>query len=372
MSKVYGVTINDLHFGIRDSKRLYDELSQFKTFILDHPEVKIIVFAGDYYDHKLTLCEAESFYAMMFFKEVFDIACSKNIAIRMIQGTRSHELNQLELFRTYEIENIKGNSNFKIINTVSEETFEGLNILYIPEEYPVDAEEYYSEYRNKKHDIVFGHGTWDFVAQQGQIEHGSRKDVYSAPVFEWKQWKDNIDGFVSFGHIHGRNKYGKKIYYSGSFTRWGFGERSDRGFTSFWMDPDTKEYDVTFVDNTMAPKYDVMSALDLNLESLDAESIIKVIDEEAKRTDHLRVDFVNINEDKLLVIKNYYKENPKVRIDLRKKKTFLQESTDLKKFEKWHYITKKTLPLDKTIQKYCEDELKNKFTLEEINNAIKS
>ena len=122
----------------------------------------------------------------------------------------------------------------------------------------------------------------------------------------------------------------------------------------------------------MAPRYDVLSAVDMNLEVLDAENIIRTIDEEAKRTDHLRVDFVNISEEKLLVVKNYYKDNPNVRIDLRKKKTFLQESADLKKFEKWHYITKKTLPLDKTIQKYCEDELKNKFTLEEINNAIKS
>ena len=34
------------------------------------------------------------------------------------------------------------------------------------------------------------------------------------------------NGFVSFGHIHGRNTYGKKIFYSGSFTRWGFNEIS--------------------------------------------------------------------------------------------------------------------------------------------------
>ena len=30
MGIVKGVVINDLHFGIKDSKRLYDELSQFK------------------------------------------------------------------------------------------------------------------------------------------------------------------------------------------------------------------------------------------------------------------------------------------------------------------------------------------------------
>ena len=32
------------------------------------------------------------------------------------------------------------------------------------------------------------------------------------------------------------NTYGKKIYYSGSFTRWNYGERSDKGFTYYEYD----------------------------------------------------------------------------------------------------------------------------------------
>ena len=370
MSKKYGITINDIHFGIRDSKRLYDELNVvFKPFILDHPEIEFIFFNGDFFDHKLTLCEPESLYAMLFFKEIFDIAKERNIVIRMIQGTRSHEMNQLEIFRSYELENSKG-TNFKIFNTVTEETLNGIKILYIPEEYPVDADEYYKQYRENKYDIIFGHGTWDFVAQQGQAEHGNRKDTYSAPVFSWNEWKNSVDAFVSFGHIHGRNKYGNKIFYSGSFTRWNFGERSSKGFTYFSIDPGTKEYSVEFIDNDVAPRFDVLSAAELNIENLPTDDLIKILDEEVKRSDNLRIDFVNISEENLAVIKNYYKDNLKVKIDLRKKKTFLQESADTERFKKWHYITKRTLPLDKTIQKYCKEEMNTDFTLEEIKNAI--
>lgn len=52
---VKGVVINDLHFGIKDSKRLYDELHQFKDFLNEHDDLQLLVFDGDYFDCKLNI-----------------------------------------------------------------------------------------------------------------------------------------------------------------------------------------------------------------------------------------------------------------------------------------------------------------------------
>ena len=49
----------------------------------------------------------------------------------------------------------------------------------------------------------------------GQIEQ-SKKDTHTAPVYlerMERRWRR----FATVGHIHGRNTYGKKIFYSGSF-----------------------------------------------------------------------------------------------------------------------------------------------------------
>jgi hypothetical protein len=49
----------------------------------------------------------------------------------------------------------------------------------------------------------------------------------------------------------------------------------------------------------------------------------------------------------------------------------LRESSDSERFKKYEYITKRQLPLDKTIQRFCEEELKVKLSLEVIENILK-
>lgn len=52
---IKGVSINDLHFGIKDSKRLYDELNQVKEFLKTRDDLNLLVINGDYFDCKLSV-----------------------------------------------------------------------------------------------------------------------------------------------------------------------------------------------------------------------------------------------------------------------------------------------------------------------------
>lgn len=372
MNLVKGVSIGDLHFGIKDTPRLYSELKQFKDFV-EAEDIQLMVFNGDYFDKKLSIGDVESFYAFMFFKEVIDICKKKKIILRMIQGTRSHDLNQLQAFKAYE-DDI--NIDFKIIETVTEENILGMNILFIPEEYPENSEDYYKDYKTRKYHCGFAHGTFDFVAQPGVIENANRS-THSAPVLFWKEWKEAFEnGFVSVGHIHGRNTYGNKIFYPGSFTRWNYGERSDKGFTYFEYNLEDSTYNVKYIDNTLAPKFDVVSVSDLGFDfsTVTIEVLRESLDKVVDGTDNLRIDLGGLSDENIKILKEYYKDNKKVKVEVRTGKTaMLKESESqqtTRNFEKYHYITKRTLPINEMIKKYCKEEMGKDLSIETIDSII--
>lgn len=372
-----GVVINDIHFGIKDSKRVYDELQQFKDFLKQQKRIDLLVINGDYFDGKLSVGDPASFYAVNFFAELVDIVKQHDECFfRVIQGTRSHDLNQLQIFKHYEADPAL---NFRIIESVCEENILGRNFLYIPEEYPEDINEFYKEFKaeEKLYDVIFSHTTWDFVAMPGQIEN-AMKNTHSSPVLFWKEWKHTIpNGFISSGHIHGRNVYSNKIYYSGSFSRWNFGERSAKGFTHFEFD-DENNYSVKFIDNELAPKFEVFSVreLEIDLETTEIAVIKEMLDTQIgdSETDHLRIDLNGLSKERIEILKEYYAPRTNVKIEVREdKKTFLKESKTAQKeeFEKYKYITKRQLPLNEMIKKYCKEDLKTDISLEKINTILK-
>lgn len=368
-----GVVINDIHFGIKDSKRVYEELGQLKSFLIQHSdEIQVVLIAGDYYDRKLSVTEPATFYAMCFFQELLEICREKKFKLRMIQGTRSHELNQLSIFEPFMQEK---DVDFKIIYTVQEEVFStGFNVLYLPEEYPEDSNEYYKDFKQKEYSAIIGHGTWDFVSFDSQIKLAETVGIHSAPVFKFDEWENSVkNGFISFGHIHSRNKYKNKIFYCGSFSRWGFGERSARGFTYFNYDEDNKKYDVHFIDNVEAPLYDVIEILDLMPEANQSEvsDICKLVEEYLGKTDFLRVGISGLDNDKQLLLKEYFQENKNLKFEGTQTKIQLNESTELsERAKKFAYIIERKLPLAQVIERFAKEELLSELELKKIKEII--
>lgn len=358
--------INDIHFGIKDSKRLYEELHQFIDYLNIH-EVSMVVFNGDYFDSKLSVGDLATFYAMSFFQKVFAICKEKKIIIRMIQGTRSHDLNQLFLFEPFTHDDV----DFKIYETVQEEEILGKKILFLPEEYPEDFKNYYNEYKTKKYDILFGHGTWDFLSF-GAEKKESPRGVRQAPIFIFDEWQETLkEGIAVFGHIHGRTVHKDKVFYPGSFTRWSFGELGDRGFSVLSYE-DEKPV-LTFINNTEAPLYAAMSIKELipEYETAEVSDIISILTEQAKGNSHLRIDLSGLAPEKIELVKQSLGSKENIKLEVREARTLLKESSDSERFKKYEYITKRQLPLNKTIQRFCKEELKTNLTLEQIDLILK-
>lgn len=372
MTKV--MTINDLHFGIADTSRMYDELHIFKEKLQEY-KPDILIFAGDYFDHKLSFTDTASYYAMMFFNEVINICRENHIIVRMLQGTRGHELNQLQAFKSHETDK---DLDFKVIENLSEEKLLDVNILYIPEEYPDDRsyyEEYFSEHQHE-YDLVSMHGTAD-VVERGEMMAAAvagRSNV--APVFTKEELLGLLTdrGYVSSGHIHQRSNYKNKILYSGAYTRWRFDDTSDRGFTYFEFDENGSRFE--FILNYEAPVYKTIR-LDEEYEdanSVDIRELEKYISEKAEAYDYLKLDLAGLDKAKTGILKEHFSSYDNVKIEASKAKDAVVDGTvseeQKAKFEKYKYITHPDTPLEERIKKYLHEEKKADVSLDVIKNIL--
>ncbi len=252
--------ICDIHFGAMDAKTLYKELkSEFIDKIERMPILDLIVIGGDTYHSKVSYNSSHVKTSLKFVTEVCEVAKKKDCAVRVLKGTLSHDNDQLDNLKMFsEI------CNFKIINVLSDEIYRGHHILYIPEEYVDDVKEYHEqELLNQEYDLIFGHGMIkeaSFVAHKQESGITMRKAV----ILNTDQLLDICKGVILFGHIHIAGIYKKRFYYTGSFSRWCFGEEDDKGFNIVYYNRKCPhKTKVEFMVNNKARIFDTVT-LDIN------------------------------------------------------------------------------------------------------------
>lgn len=365
--KIRGVAIADIHFGIRQSKEMYDSLSdKVLTYISDiGKDLDFVNIDGDYFHKKLTLTEQSGKLALDFFDRLAKLCSENNVRLRVIKGTESHDLSQLDNFKHYEKE-----LDCKIITKLESEDFGEFKVLYMPEEYPENYGEYMARIENNApYDIVHGHGMWSF-ASFGHTDNNS--GYHSAPTFLVQDFKELVTGPVIFGHIHNRMSNSNKVYYTGSYWRWAFGEDAERGFIDYTYDTDTKEYSVTYVNNGDAPSYVTIVAKDALENGMEIPTLITVIRDAAKDS-HLRVSLDGLEEAQLALITESLSGNENIKFDKKVSGFGLSESdekNDDDYLKRFGYIVYNELPLADTIQRYCREELGKEIPLEKIEKLI--
>lgn len=291
-----GAVISDIHAGAIKAELLSEELD--KSFLKYLKSLKIldfVVITGDLFDNKLSLNSEHTKHIFIFLKKLIEICISKNAKLRIIKGTEFHDNRQLEIFKFLYNTNV----DMKIFDTVGEEElFPNFNVLYIPEEYMQDKDEYYKEYFSKEYDMIFGHGLVNEVAFVAKMQE-SEVTMNKAPIFKSEQLLDVCKGPIFFGHIHKSQCIKERIYYVGSFTRWIYGEEEPKGFMMVAYTPDTSKYEVEFIENKNAPVYNTMvidynSSFYRNDENQQIEYILTMV--KNLHVDRIRIIF-NIPED---------------------------------------------------------------------------
>lgn len=385
--KYNGIIISDIHFGVIDPIIMRKELLETFIYYLDNmKKIDFIVITGDYFDHKLYVNEKTTDCALAFMDRLVMISKKHNCPLRIVYGTESHEVDQYSLFSIYETD---PSINFKIIRNVSEEELlKDLHVLYLPEEFVLNKEEYYKEFFEKKneYDYIFGHGVIQEVMTEAtrpasKEKENTRKKV---PYFKTIELDKICKGQVYFGHYHVNTNIQDKIFYVGSFTRFQYGEEEPKGFYHVKCDTEKEKYSNTFIENQLAKKY-VTYTYSYNSDVMNTEESLmteltkvdKLID--TFEYDHVRYIF-NIPENhpnpefviNILNERYKYNDNVKVKITngyIEKKKRIKNESMS-EVFDEYPMIFDKCASLEDKVVYYIKKKWNKEITVDKVKRYL--
>jgi hypothetical protein len=353
-----GVAIADIHMGAIPAKVLRTELWKvFLPKVQKMRKVDIITISGDLLDHKLSFNSEDAKLSIEFIETLLKIARKKGAKVRVLRGTRNHDLNQLNNFLHLEK---NPNYDFKIINTVSEEEiFPNVNVLYLPEEYMENMDEYYADHFSKQYDLCFFHGTFSHVGFANQSQE-SERPMRHAPIFEYEKMKDIVKGPIIGGHIHNADDYKNKIFYTRSFSRWHFGEEEDKGFRIFKYDTESSKFNVGFVKNPLARTYVTLDINELfkdKSKTIDEKIALIESMKKSDKIDHLRIKFdkTTIEEEaEVALIREYFANNSQdsVKVAVSNLKRAQEQEDEEKIEDEYSFIFKKEFPMPEIISKY--------------------
>lgn len=305
---VTGIIAVDQHWGAIDPKRYRHELDLCLFNRIEHMEkLDFIMFGGDTFDMKEYVSSDTFKEILKFIKDLLKVTERLNTKIVFIEGTRNHDSLQLS---TLEIvfNQIVDCDRIKFVNTVEEDEITGMSILYIPEEYVIDQDEYYEEYFKKHYDLILGHGITDKIWYASRDKSVDLNHHTTAPIFSVDKLCE-IGNYVYFGHIHEHKMYGPDGRFKsvGPSTVWEYGKEWDCGYYIVEYDTHTNLMMEEFVVNENAPKLITKGLVidsDISVDTLDKklDDIIKISNE----VDGLRI-VVTIydNIDKFEAIKDF-------------------------------------------------------------------
>ena len=357
------VTIADSYFGKKDDNKLYNELKiNFLDVIqeIQNEDYKInmVCIAGDLFDRIIKMNEYSAKLIFDFVSDLCYFSQKYHVYLRILKGTKTHDFNQLQVFKNLELKY----SNFRIINTVETEKINGIKILYLPEEYPENIYEYYNVYLNQTYDCILGHGMIDCVAFVP--DDNSERMVRNAPVWKLEDLMNICNGPVIFGHIHDFHEFKDKVYYCGSFSRFSFADKEDKGFLMFDInEKNTKEYEGNFYENENAPTYKTIDINDFS--NLDNEAKIKLINNIKKEYDFVKIKAESNSSESLDIIKNITSEDPSIKMEI--KNISVEEN---KVDEKYLFILKREYDIFNTIQKFIKIKYNKDISTEKIKSVI--
>ena len=223
------LVLSDIHLGhnINKTENIINHLELFfKEYRKEIEKVNMIILAGDVFDRLLTNNSLDFNLAIAWLTELIIYCKTRNIQLRILEGTPSHDWKQAKVVTTI-IEKLKLEIDYKYIDTIYIERLDnGLTILYIPDEYKHTASGVYTDVKklikeNKltEVDIAIMHGQFKYQLP----EH---LDLKSSHIEE--DYLSIVKHYISIGHIHTGSVY-NRIIAQGSFDRLAHNEEEDKG-----------------------------------------------------------------------------------------------------------------------------------------------
>ena len=284
INPIIHIHIADIHFGSIDPETEFKILvEQFINKINQIP-FNILAIDGDLFDRKFSASSDAVSYAIKFVNLCVELCLQRNAILVMISGTKSHEADQLSLFK--DLTRIYPQNVF-IVEHIQFLYLFGYKILCIPEEYGQPSS-YYETYLRELYDMVFMHGTLVggvYGANKERLDSG-REPVFSIDSFS------GCKGPIISGHVHKAMCLNSYMYYVSNPIRYRFGEEEEKGFGICISSPVGHRYE--FIPITSF-RYETITLK--QLATNDPEVIARKLDElHANGVDYIRLDMRDVDE----------------------------------------------------------------------------
>lgn len=372
------VAIGDVHWGAIDPDKQLQEFELFLQFIeAIINEIDLVVINGDYFDYKLPLNSRSAIHAINCMHRLVELSYGidyeEYFKIRIVRGTKSHDEDQLEVFRNLE----SGMStplelpHFRIIDTLTmEETLEGLNILYGPDE-NIPSDEYYVKYIDtlvnpKRINMGFFHGNFDILTNAAAVESIKNNNLPTV-IFDYNLLKNIINGPIITSHQH-KHAIIHPLYNIGSYSRWEFDQEEPKGFGFITYDTETCNFEYKQIENIFTPEYDTYEFRTSDFKSTkEMTELVNVVKKKVSEnpTSHIRVKIIVDDEspEKAMFvsgIKDHFLNTRRVKVyvtNVKKQKQIEYEVKETQdRINKFEYITSPKYTETQKIKKYLLDE----------------
>lgn len=383
--KYRGYVISDIHVGAMDLETLYNEYTElFINRIKKDNKLDFVIVCGDFFDHKFYLNDNAAKMSYKMLKDLIEVCKDKDIPLRFVYGTESHECNQYDIMNVMKIYD-----NVKVVKFVSdEELLPNLNILYLPEEHVNNIDDYYDKYLSNynKYDYVFGHGVIREVMTDLSVHIDNKSDDKrkKTKVFTTKELDNICKGEVYFGHYHINIETDDKFFSIGSFSRWRYGEEERKGFYIVECNTDKEKYSHEYIENTLAKDYktirigynnEVFTNEDKLKESIDGFN--NMIKREAY--DNIRVVFnipsnIEHPESTINYIKETLKKSDKIKVEIVNgyidEKRKIQKEKVNETNQLYSFIFDKNLPLEDKASKFISITYNKEISSNDIRKYL--
>lgn len=362
----------DLHFGAICPRTQYQILKEQCLDKIRNIHFDIFSINGDFFEHKFMSNSDAIMYGVMFMNEIVELCKMKNATLVVIHGTAYHDASQLKLFYHYLQDPM---IDIRIVEDVKFEYIKGAKVLCIPELYG-KGEDYYKHFlfNSGLYDSVFMHGVIKGAIYEAKNqESGIHSD--KAPTFTIEDFR-LCRGPILSGHVHTPGCFDSYFYYCGSPIRTRHGEEQEKGFLIVLHNLDTQEHYV-HLEPIKSFRYDTVNLDDLLM--IDPKNVIEYVNKlQSEGIDYIRIEFKDIYTDQqkanLDVVKNYYKNNNRIKIkaDNNKLKQVLENNNELsEKYNEYDYIMDRSLSEYEILTLYINQQVGHEYiTVDELKKIL--
>lgn len=247
---------------------IIDNLNRHLTCEAVMSDIDLLILAGDVFDGLAAFNSEDVPLVEAWVARVILLAKRFGVTVRILEGTRSHDRAQSEVFLTIKaiMEPQIGEVDLKWVRGVEVECIErwGLDILYVPDDWKHDTADTLVDAKKAIHDA--GLTQVDIAIMHGQFRYQLPHQVKDHLCHNEEEYLALVRYLIFIGHVHTHRPKGRIIPH-GSFDRLVHGEEEDKGYVRAELFPG-EPYDWTceFVVNEGAKVFKTIDCMHESVE----------------------------------------------------------------------------------------------------------